>query len=224
MTLVKPASARIPFPAYVLIKSETLISVKSEKEYRLIELLKANSYKWDWDSRYWYRKVDNYSGPIRDRAVEIIHALLLDSVPVDADEALIADAVAANYVPEQKRWIKRIIGGQHIDKFNITCSDWDVREKLYSHAQRITGARWGDGSVLIPAEQYEMVLDFADQYQFSLSTGAKDLVDQARTKHQSALVVDMTLLKPKPVTSLSVTPQLPQSQPEGMAAHLRDDT
>lgn len=179
------------------------------------ELVKDHGFSWNWDDRCWERKCNSFTGSPLDRATEISILLLKAGFIISiVDDALKEKILKKEYAPEHKRWIKAIVEGQHTGWFAIS---WEYgNETIYKAARAIGGSRWSRPQVVIPSHQYEAIQDLADQFEFKLSTGAKELIESAKKTKEEALIVDMS--EPEPLPK-----EQPKKEEAGIHASLRDD-
>ena len=131
------------------------------------------------------------------------------------DDTLKEKILKKEYAPEQKRWIRSIIGGQYIGWF---CLSWEYgNEQIYNAARAIKGSRWSRPDVVIPPFQYEAVQDLAEEFDFKLSEGTKELIESAKKTKEDALIVDMSETVESPVKEKT------KKEEAGIHASLRDD-
>jgi hypothetical protein len=157
-------------------------------DFREIVKRKLNM-EWMRGSQSWQRTISLADGTPADRAAEAGHRLLAAGFCIRIyDPELRKKAIDGNYEPESTRWIFRRTGGDYDGWFSLS---WNRGEDYYGVAKRLPGSRWDKPNVVVPPEQFEEVLDFADMYGFSLSPGAEELVAQARQIKERALVADV---------------------------------
>lgn len=213
-------------------KTETVAEIRtigSAIEVRFPELhedfrLLMHDLRYRWKETVWKREIGPFNGTVADRTAEAGHQLLAAGFPVRIyDESLRAKAIAGEFEPEAQRWVKKAVGDSpHAGWFVIS---WPRGEDFYRAAKRIAGSRYGKGGVYVPPEQFEQVLDFAERYQFSLSPGAEQLVNAARSAREKVLVVSVSL--PQREVSIEVAGRVPPmlAVPDEVAIDdsLRDD-
>lgn len=158
-----------------IITSEDCVSVKYVKDESFRKIIKELGYKWNPDDRTWERSISYFTGSPEDRAAEAANALLIAGFTVRCfNENVRRMAVDANFKPEQKKWISARKSGDYEDWFAIKFPRGD--QKSYDRAHALKGARWSNPSIVVPAEYYELVLDFAEINGFSISPGARKLM------------------------------------------------
>lgn len=146
-------------------------------------------YSWDSGKSLWRRVLKKANGTPHDRAAETGHRLLTAGFPIRIyDDSLRVHAATGTYEPESKRWLMAKVKGEYAGWFVIS---WPREEDFYRAAKRLPGSRYDKPSVVVPAEQFQEVLDFAEMYQFSISDGARKLADQARAVRERALVAEV---------------------------------
>ena len=150
------------------------------------------------------RKISIFAGSVEDRSGEIGNLLLKAGFIVQInDEPAREKAISGTYEPEQKRWVKSLIEGKYKGYFALS---WEYgNQKIYEASRSIAGSRWDKPYVVIPASQYEAVLDLADEFGFKLSEGANKLVEEAIKTRNSSIVVKPGDT-PEPVKEVKSTP------------------
>jgi len=152
------------------------------------ELVKGMGYKWE--ANCWRRKLSAKNGTPADRAAEAGHRLLAAGFPVRIyDEAIRTKAVAGDYEPECTRWVQLRTGEKYTGWLAI---NWERDDDFYKAAKRIAGARWSNPSVVVPPENFEEVLDFAQMYGFSISKAAQEAIEAARIARENTLTVSVS--------------------------------
>ncbi len=206
--MLKPPEPRTKTVAVITV-SDTTVRVKfPEKLDRFNALVKALGYRWEWP--FWQRRLAARSGTPQDRAAELAARLLESGYCVDADAAIEQKAIAGDYALEHRRWVLRKISGPYLDHFVL---EWERDADLYNKALRISGAKYRDGTFLVPGASYEEVEDFAEMHGFKFTQSARDLVSQERAKWQAGLIVDV---KARRAAQPSSSPAAPEIAPELM--------
>lgn len=152
---------------------ENKVIIKFEKKQKIIDIIKLKGYRWD--KTVWYKTINEYTGEISDRIADVGNALLLSGSAVrfniDNYEEIKTKAINADFIPEEKRWVKYID-----DKLVLS---FERNDKLYEEAMKIIGARWSkdQSGVVVPKNSYNEVDDFAGAYGFKFSDSAKKAID-----------------------------------------------
>jgi len=178
---------------------------------------------YSWNGRCWMRTISPVIGPVEERVVETAHRLLAAGFPIRLyDEELRRRAIEADFTPEPKRIIMKLTTGQHSGWFAI---EWPRDEDYYRAARSLPGSRWDRPHVVVPPEQWEEIVGFAETYDFTLSPGAKELVEQARATQEAALVAPPLEPKraPKGRKPSSKPPVLDVLEEVAVDDSLRDD-
>lgn len=145
---------------------------------------------YSWTGNVWRRDLKPTNGTAHDRAAELGHRLLAAGFPIRIfDDTLRVHAVSGNYEQESKRWVMACTAGQYNGWFHIS---WPKGEDFYKAAKKLKGSRYESPSVVVPPEQFEEVIDFADMYKFSISDGAKKVIESAKALRDSALTASVT--------------------------------
>lgn len=188
-------------------------------DFREIVKRKLNM-EWNRSAQSWQRKISLTDGTPADRAAETGHRLLAAGFCIRIyDPELRQKAIDGNYEPESTRWISRHTGGDYDGWFALS---WNRGEDYYEVARRLPGSRWDKPNVVVPPEQFEEVLDFADMYGFSLSPGAEELVAQARQIKERALVADVEVPNDMKIAGTK-PPALEVPQEVEIVEELRDE-
>lgn len=149
--------------------SEQRVSATYQKDDDFRSLLKGLGYRWNVSE--WSLNINYSTGSSAERAAELGNKLLNAGFAIRIQDAeTLRNAIAGNYKPMHRRWVGKVVSE---DKFIIS---WAREDDLYSLAKRLPGARYVSPSILVPAKEWEAVLDFADAYDFRLSPGAQELI------------------------------------------------
>lgn len=185
--------------ATIAIRDNLVTVTFSEKRDDFRKVVKDNAFAWQ-DGR-WVRKTGLTTGAPEDRAAEVAIDLLAAGFVVRVlDDDARAKTVAGEYEPEILRWIAKRTTGEYAGWFSLS---WERdAEEVYTAARKVGGSRWAKPNVVIPASQFEAVLDIADEFGFALTPGALALVEAARQAKAAALVV-----KPAPKSRKGETKQ-----------------
>lgn len=151
------------------------------------ELVKGQGYRWE--DGCWQRKLYAKNGTPQDRAAEAGHRLLAAGFPIRIyDETIRIKAVTSDYEPECTNWVQLCIGEKYTGWLAIS---WDRKDDFYGATKRIAGARWSSPSMVIPPENYEEVLDFAQMHGFQVSEAAQEAIEIARVARDKTLTVSV---------------------------------
>lgn len=143
------------------------ITVHYPKDETFRQLAKSLGYSWNGNS--WAKKINEYTGRIIDRAAELANSLLNAGFLVELqDKEAREKAISATFEPECKRWIKYFTDEQML---SIILPDDD--RSIYDKARAISKkTRYKTGRVLVPIELCDMVEDFANIYDYKISSTA----------------------------------------------------
>lgn len=174
---VLPADEVAATVAEIRAGERTVSILFPEKRDDFREIVKARGFEWQQNA--WARKIDPAThGTVADRAAEMGHRLLAAGFRIRIFDAEIREkAIAGDYQPENTRWVKAVVRGRYDGWLSI---NWKRPDDLYKAAIRITGARYDSPAVVVPADQFEEALDFAERYRFSLSPGAERIIATQR--------------------------------------------
>lgn len=185
---VRPAKPVSETVAEIRLAGEYLEVDFPEKRDDFWQLIKKElGFTWSGDRwRRWLNQVK--SGRPADRLAETGNRLLVAGFIIRIhDDAARQAAIDGNFQPEQLRWIMTRISGQYQGWFAI---DWPRDEDFYQAARKITGSKYSKPNVVVPAEHFEQVLDFAETHGFSISHGAAELAESARRSKAASLVAE----------------------------------
>lgn len=160
---------------------------------------------YTWETNRWLRKVTKWAGDPRDRAAEAGRELLAKGFVVRILDPVVREkAVSGDFEPECTRWVKLRVADPRKGWFAIA---WGERnEKLYAAARKLPGSRYEKGEVLVPSEQYEQVIDFAELNGFRLSDGAREAAEEAQRVREESLLVRPQAKKPATATVVGGKP------------------
>jgi len=144
-----------------------------------------------WTGEHWSRELNFRHGTPSDRMAETAHRLLAQGflVRIYDDEAR-AKALRGDFESERRRWIVWMTAGDFAGWFKI---EWPRDDDFYAVSRRLLGSRYKAGHVYVPLGSAEEVLDFAERYGFSLSTGATEAIG----RHQAAIEAGAVVIKIK---------------------------
>ena len=146
--------------------TENEVTVRSAKDQGVIDLVKAQGYKWN--GSVWRKEITVTTGSAEDRLIEIGNRLLVAGYPVKVDPKYHDRIISGQYEPESKRWIIREDGQIRI----LTGKDEDLEIK----ARKISGAS-KYGKITVPASAWQEIEDFARIHDFRISPGAREAME-----------------------------------------------
>lgn len=192
---------RLARPAQPVTNSIARVSLCDEGRPRVYFPEKLDSFRevvkrlrYEWRGVYWVKTRDVPSELVSDRLAELARDLLAAGFCVKADTAVIDAAVSGAFDEERRRTITA--------EGELYRMWWGYYEDCEDAARMLPGARWAKDrwrTVLVPAEQYEAVLDFAAQFSFAVLPCALALMDEAQAEMEGAIVVAVE--KGQPLTS-----------------------
>ena len=148
--------------------------------------------------------MDRFSGYLVDRVAELGNKLLVAGFAVSIiDLEQRRRAVAAEYAPECRRWVKLYTGEEHTGDL---CVCWDREDDLFSTIHKIHGSHWYCGAMAVPIASWNEVLDMAEMLGFQIS----DMAQEAINTYRNHL---------NPAVSVSPAPE-PVQQPDKLSAIL----
>lgn len=151
------------------------ISAEFEKNENFRAIVHSLDLRWDRDKKCWSRELNEYTGPFSERAAELGSKLLTNGFAVSIlDPNVISKAVAGNFIPESKRWVKCRVKEK---KFALLWKRDDNSDTIYSNARKIPTSIWDSPSVLVDVSHYQEVEEFADMYGFTFSKAALKMRD-----------------------------------------------
>lgn len=140
--------------------------------------LRAQDYAWDRAAGCWARVLPQSAGDPIDRLAELAHTLVAAGFVVRLwDAQAHARAVAGTYQPEQRRWVRLRTSGAYGGWLVLS---WPRGDDLSVAADRLRGARFRDGVMLVPIGSADEVEEFAATYDFAISEKARAAIDELR--------------------------------------------
>jgi hypothetical protein len=182
---VRPETPITETVAEIRINDRVIEVYFPEKREDFWSLIKKE-LRFEWSGLCWRRAISPVTGGTpQDRAAETGHRLLAAGFPIRIFAAeLRTKAVNGTYEPECRRWVKKRTAGEFIGWFAIS---WPYGEDFYQAAKKLPGSRYRKPDVVVPAEQFEQVQDFAEMYGFQMSVGARELAETAKQIKEAAL-------------------------------------
>lgn len=165
--------------------SEVSVSYGRDDDY--IAVVKGLGYKYDGARKRWYKAITATNGPASDRAAELGSRMLNAGFAVRIEDPAIREAaIRGDYAPETSRWIDvvRADNARYAGWFAIS---WGRGDDLYSKARALRRSKYDHGQVVVPATEWQDVMDFASIYDFRMTLAAETAVEAQRN---SVEVVD----------------------------------
>lgn len=189
---VRPESPVTETVAEITVKEDIVEIHFPEKREDFRELVRFKlGYSWDKNKTAWSRRIGIKTGSSQDRAAEAGNKLLAAGFPIRIFDADIrARAINGQYEPECHRWIMKRTANQYTGWFSIS---WPRGEDFFRAAKKLPGSKYDKPDIVVPAEQFEQVLDFAEMYEFNLSPGAQELAEIARKLRDSVLTAKVEI-------------------------------
>lgn len=173
---VEPANKKKEGIVYISVENNSIMA-RYIKDDEFREIVKSLGYSWEG---VWCKKISEYSGSEEDRIAELGNKLLVNGFTVRfPNKESMGMAVSGKFSPECNNWVK-----YNTEKEMLAVSWKGHNDKLYQEAKKLTGSRWHKGSMLVPVEIYNEVLDFAYTMGFQISKRAKSEIESF--KEQSA--------------------------------------
>lgn len=156
---------------------ETCIKVQYVKDDDFLEIVKSLGYSWNGT---WSKKITEYSGSDKDRIAELGNKLLANGFTVRFPEKESRDmALSGTFAPECNRWVK-----YNVELKMLAISWKGYNDDLYQAAKKLCGSKYRNGSVLVPVEFFNEVLDFAETMGFQISTKAMEEIEKFKEKSE----------------------------------------
>lgn len=167
--------------------SDKVVAVRlAEKNDEFREAVKELGFRWDWELRQWTKPLCFKTGNPTDRVAEAACTLLDAGFMVRLhDENAISKALKRDFEPEQVRWVVKIVGGTFDGWLRIS---WGRKDDLYNEARQLPGAKYAFNSINVPPDAALEVEDFAESYDFALSQGAAELIENYKSELASGLI------------------------------------
>ena len=214
--IIRPEKPVSQVLAKIKIEDNTVSVLFPERRDDFGKIVKGLGYIWQ--QPYWLRQVRPESGSPIDRAAELGRHLLVARFCVTFDSALARQkALNGDYTKDRRRWVLVVGKGEHKHWFAL---EWPRADDLYNKAMKIHGAQYGPPYVVVPPENYEEVLDFAELHKFQLTRSAQRMVEQMRQMWERALVVDIRQIDVEP-DDIETKPR-PET-PEGIDDEFADE-
>lgn len=159
-----------------------------EKNSDFIEIVKKIGYHWNGE--YWYKKINETTGSMEDRAAELGNKLLNAGFPVIIlDQDVRKKAIDGAFEPECTRWVKSVVGT------NKLVIKWcGFNDELYERSRTLPSAKWENGMTINVAHHNE-VEEFADLYEFKFTDAALRLIKRHKANIRSSDPIEVAEIK-----------------------------
>jgi len=162
--------------------SDDMVTVYYPRNDEFYSIVKKQ-LNYTWSGSEWYKEISYKTGSAAERAAELGNRLLNTGFPIMIlDPEIRRKAIKADYEPEHHRWIARRISGDYEDWFSIS---WTRDNDMYHEARRLPQSRYSSPDVVVKAEYYIEIQEFAELYDFRFSPGAKELIKEARERERT---------------------------------------
>lgn len=178
---LKPAETKHDGIVEVTAK-DNCVEVRYHNDEDFKAVVKGLKFRWNRDKMCWRKEKGVMTASTIDMAAEVINKLLhAGFIVFTLDDNAKQKAVSGDFEQTTDRWIC-----QTGDTLAI---HFDRNDELYQRAMAIHGAKYRNRSVRVPVEEYREVLDFANAFNFRLSAGAKEMIDNYKNKLDNAETV-----------------------------------
>lgn len=155
--------------------SEQRVTAAYRKDDDFRKLVKSLGYSWMASEGVWGMAIGLKTGTAAERAAELGNKLLNAGFAIRIQDAeTLRNAIEGNYEPMTHRWIAKLD-----EDFYIT---WAYDDSFYDQARRLPGAKYKKPGMRVPSREYGAILDFAQTYDFRLTPGAQELVNEMQSK------------------------------------------
>ena len=179
--LVEPEKVELPVIVSIRIDEEkNAVYLKNEKNDWLREFYHGRQYEWDGDKGMYVHKTEAFRGTAADHAAEMGSLLLKKGARVEfPNEEIKNKALSGDYTPENFRYIC-FLGTD--GKVGIR---WGNKYTYYGtmrdRAKRLPSAKDDKPYVVVSAKYYREIEDFAENYNFIISPGARRELDKVKS-------------------------------------------
>ncbi|MBW4514501.1 MAG: hypothetical protein KME11_04690 [Timaviella obliquedivisa GSE-PSE-MK23-08B] len=226
---IKPGSKITTVPSVILrpvqVVTESIARIKIDKDLVLIFLPEkieefrslAKKLHYQWIDFAWRRTVEEDVAV--ERAAEIGYRIMELGIPVQVDcEEVCRKIISGKFQIEPQRVIKVCTSGVYKGWLSFS---YPKGEDFYDRIMRITAAKYANGSIRVPIENFAEVEDFAEIEGFVFSEAAQEAVNKARHLIDSAQILEIAPLKERTQKKRN------SKKDAGVTAvpdHLKDDT
>lgn len=151
------------------------------KDETFRQIVKDMGFRFDSDDIVWVLRCDQFTGGAKDRASELANELLRAGFSVALDDPEAREmAVAATFEPRTKLWVSILTSGKFGGWLKIALPKErdQERDRLYSEARKLRGAKYDNGYMVIPVSSHDLVEDFAQVNGYKLSEGALEAISR----------------------------------------------
>lgn len=218
---IRPSEPTISLVTEIRIKEAVVTAKLPQKDDGFNKIVKQLKYKWT--GTVWQREMSIRTGSPLDRAAELGIRLLAAGYPVRVYREDLQDQIlAGSFEAESTRWVMK--NTSDTGKISLVVK-WNREDgDFYAAAKRLPGAKWKSGSgMLVPKEAFREVRGFAEAYGFSISPGARDLMEDARQIFEAAMVADITAPKKEVLPQPGQRPRKLEVEQGGIDKSLKED-
>lgn len=187
---LKPSETKHDGMVEVTAKNDC-VEVRYRNDDDFKDVVKGLKFRWSREGVCWYKEKSAVTFSVVDMAAEVINCLLSAGFVVFCtnDEAK-RKAVSGDFNPTTDRWVCK--------QGNELSISFDRNDDIYNAARKIKYAKYRNGSIRVPVDQYLEVEDFAKSFNFQFSDGAKELIAEYKRKIENAdVVTPASVEKPK---------------------------
>jgi hypothetical protein len=172
-TVIRPAKPASKTIARISSQNGILRVLYSEKCEDFREAIKLKC-KFEWSNPFWVKKVKPED--LDYEASYAAYSLLSSGYCVQSEMMGISErVVSGSFAIAGLRKIARAVGGDYDGFLSIS---WPgAGDNYYDEAIAITAAKYSSGSIYVPSEHYEEILDFAERYDFSITQAGQELIE-----------------------------------------------
>lgn len=214
-----PALGKEPASLWYDPDGRVLCCVRPVRDRRFWELVTGQGLEWSKANERYERKLNKMTGAPLDRVAELATILYKQGWPVALGSQEIVDLVVeARWIPEQKRWVQMLTGGDLLLTWEKGGDD------VYRATEHLPSAKWSKRlqGTIVPAKYAYDVRDFAEQWNFAVTAKALAVLESAVDQSPPELLgikLPDTLAQP---ARKRQKPELVEDQGEvSIPAHLR---
>lgn len=172
----------------------------------------VKTLRYEWVKPYWSRQFKQ-ENMVCDRAAELCYRILEIGIPVQVDYTGVRDKIlSGKFQVEPTHLIKVLTAGAYKGWVSF---EWPKGEDYYTKVMSITAAKYSDGRVIAPPEQFLEIEDFAETEGFALSEGARTALEESKKLQEIEVLIDVRLIGKR-------HKKRAQNATEGVPDHLKD--